>query len=122
MYGMLWWWNDRVMLGQDVVPVLLFTVHDHVRPISGSGCRGWGPRGSPSFQRTPRVPRARRKYVEGVERSCAYVAGAGRGRNRSRQGVGVGRFDDVMGARTRRKLPPDTSISLETFPQSLGGT
>jgi hypothetical protein len=24
-------------------PVLLFTVHGHVRPIGGSGCRGWGP-------------------------------------------------------------------------------
>jgi hypothetical protein len=35
-----------VMLGQGVVPMLLFVVHGHVRPISGSGCRGWGPRGS----------------------------------------------------------------------------
>jgi hypothetical protein len=32
-----------VMLGQGMVPVLLLTVHGHVRPIGGSGCRGWGP-------------------------------------------------------------------------------
>jgi hypothetical protein len=56
------------MLGQGVVPVLLLTVHGHVRPICGSGCRGWAPRGSPSCKRAPRVPRTRRKYVEGVER------------------------------------------------------
>jgi hypothetical protein len=65
-----------VMLGQGMVPVLLLTMHGHVRPIGGSECRGWGPRGSPSCQRAPRVPRARRKYAEGV-----------------------GRFDDVMRAR-----------------------
>jgi hypothetical protein len=85
------------MLGQGVVPVLLLIVHGHVRPIGGSRCRGWGPRGSPSCQRVPRVPRARRKYAEGV-----------------------GRFDDVMGARARRKLSPETPISPETFPQGSG--
>jgi hypothetical protein len=67
-----------VMLGQGVVSVLLFTVHSHVCPIGGSGCNGWGPRGSLSCQRAPRVPRARQKYAEGVER-----------------------FDDVMGAQAR---------------------
>jgi hypothetical protein len=30
------------MLGQSVVPVSLFTMHGHIYPISGSGCRGWG--------------------------------------------------------------------------------
>jgi hypothetical protein len=30
------------MLGQSVVLVPLFTVHGHVHPIGGSGCRGWG--------------------------------------------------------------------------------
>jgi hypothetical protein len=30
------------MLGQGVVPALLLIVHGHVRPIGGSGCRGWG--------------------------------------------------------------------------------
>jgi hypothetical protein len=33
----------EVMLGQGVVPVLLFIVRGHVRPIGGSGCHGWGP-------------------------------------------------------------------------------
>jgi hypothetical protein len=33
----------RVMLGQGMVPVLLLTVHGHVRPISRSGCHSWGP-------------------------------------------------------------------------------
>jgi hypothetical protein len=32
-----------IMLGQGVVPVLLLTVHGHVRPIDGSGCHNWGP-------------------------------------------------------------------------------
>jgi hypothetical protein len=31
------------MLGQGVVPVLLFTVRGHVHPIGGSECRGCGP-------------------------------------------------------------------------------
>jgi hypothetical protein len=33
----------EVMLSQGVVPVLLFTVHGHVRLIGGSESRGWGP-------------------------------------------------------------------------------
>jgi hypothetical protein len=98
-----------VTLGQSVVPVLLFTVHGHVCPIGGSGCRGWGPRGSPSCQRAPRVPRARRKHAKGVRLSRAYVAG-------------VGRINDVTRARTRRKPPPEAPISPETFPQGSGGT
>jgi hypothetical protein len=74
-----------VMLGQDVVP------------IGGSGCHGWGPRGSPSSLRVPRAPRARRKYAERI-----------------------GRFDDVTGARARQKMSSEAPISLETFPQGLG--
>jgi hypothetical protein len=31
-----------VMLSQGIVPVLLLTMHSHVRPIGGSGCRDWG--------------------------------------------------------------------------------
>jgi hypothetical protein len=31
-----------VMLDQSVILVLLLTVHSHVRPIGGSGCRGLG--------------------------------------------------------------------------------
>jgi hypothetical protein len=73
----------RVTLGQSVVLVLLFTVHGHVRPIGGSGCRGEGSRGSLPCQRAPSVPRARLKYADGVTRSYAYVAGIGRGRSRS---------------------------------------
>jgi hypothetical protein len=88
----------EVMLGHGVVPVLLLTVHGHIRPIGGSGCRGWGPRGSPSCQRAPCVPRVSQKYVEGV-----------------------GRFDDIMGSRARWKLPPEAPISPETFPQGSGG-
>jgi hypothetical protein len=30
------------MLGQGVVPVLLLTVHGHVRLIGRGECRGWG--------------------------------------------------------------------------------
>jgi hypothetical protein len=97
-----------VTLDQSMVPVLLFTVHGHFCPIGRSGCRGWGPRGSLSCQRAPRVPRAKRKYAEGVRRSCAYVAG-------------VGCFDDVMRARARQKPPLGAPISPETFPQGLGG-
>jgi hypothetical protein len=32
-----------VMLGQSMVPALLLTVHGHVRPIGGSGCRDGPP-------------------------------------------------------------------------------
>jgi hypothetical protein len=32
-----------VMLGQSVVPTLLFTMRGHVRPIGGNECRGWDP-------------------------------------------------------------------------------
>jgi hypothetical protein len=70
----------RVMLGQGVVSVLLFTVHGHVRLIGGSRCHGWGGRGFPSCQRAPCVPWARRKYIEGVRR-FDDVVGLGRGGN-----------------------------------------
>jgi hypothetical protein len=46
----------------------------------------------------PRVPWARRKYTEGV-----------------------GRFDDIMGAQARQKLPPEAPISPETFLQGSSG-
>jgi hypothetical protein len=67
-----------VMLGQGMIPVLLFIVCGHIRPIGGSGCRGWGPRGSPSCQRGPRVLRARQKYAERVKR-FDDIMGLGRG-------------------------------------------
>jgi hypothetical protein len=59
----------RVMSSQGVVPVLLLTVHGHIRPINRSEHRDLGgPRGSPSCQRVARVPRSRRKSVVGVGR------------------------------------------------------
>jgi hypothetical protein len=78
-------------------PVLLFTVHGHVRPIGGSGCCGWGPPWLPVLP-DGSTCQARRKYAEGV-----------------------GRFDDVMGAQARRKLPPKVPISPKTFLQGSGG-
>jgi hypothetical protein len=86
-----------VILDQSAVPMLLFTVHSHVRPIGGNGRYGEDSRGSPPCQRAPRAPRARQKYAKRVGRSRAYVAGVEQGRNCSRQGTGVRRFDDVMG-------------------------
>jgi hypothetical protein len=56
------------MLGQGVVPVLLLTVHGHVCPSVGAGATVGVPRGSPSYQRVPRVPRVRRKHAEGYGR------------------------------------------------------
>jgi hypothetical protein len=58
-------------------PMHPYTVRDRVRPIRGGGCRGGGPRGSQLHPRVLRVPRARRKYAEGVGHSHAYVAGVG---------------------------------------------
>jgi hypothetical protein len=100
-----------VMLDHSVVPMLLFTVHDHVCPIGGNGCRGRGPCGSSPCQRAPRVPRARQKYAKRVGRSRAYVVGVGRGGDCSRRGAGVRRFDDIMGTRARR----EASLSLGRF-------
>jgi hypothetical protein len=57
-----------------------------------------GPRGSPSCQRAPRVPRTRQKYVEEV-----------------------GRFDDVTRARTRRKNAVRGAYLARDFPQGSGG-
>jgi hypothetical protein len=82
------------MLGQSVIPCSCSLRTVTSVPSVGVGAVVGGPRGSPSFQRAPRVPWARQKYVEGV-----------------------GRFDDVTGARARRKLPPEAPISPETSPQ-----
>jgi hypothetical protein len=67
-------------------------------PSTGVGAGVGAPRGSLSCQRAPHVPQARRKYVKGVRH-----------------------FDHVMGARARRKLPPEAPISPETFPQGSSG-
>jgi hypothetical protein len=92
-----------VMLDHSAAPMLPSTMYGRVCPISGNGCRGGGPRGSRPCQRALRVPRARRKYAKGVGCSHAYLAGVGRGGERFRRDARVGRFDDVMGARARRK-------------------
>jgi hypothetical protein len=73
-----------VMLVQSVVPTFLLTVHGHVRPIGGSGCRGESPCGSLSCQRTPRVPQVRQKYAKGIRCSHAFIAEVRRGGSRSR--------------------------------------
>jgi hypothetical protein len=72
-----------VTLDHSTAPMLPSIVHGCVRPISGNGCRGGGPRGSRPCQRVLRVPRARRKCAKGVGRSRAYVAGVERGGDRS---------------------------------------
>jgi hypothetical protein len=66
-----------VMLDRDAAPMLPFTVHGRVHPISGNRRRGGGPHGSPPCQRALRVPRARQKYAKKVRCSRAYVAGFG---------------------------------------------
>jgi hypothetical protein len=69
------------MLGQGMVPVLLLTVHGHIRPIDGSGCHGSG------------VPMARRL-------ARGFHVSLGQGESKPR---GSDAFDDVTGARVRRK-------------------
>jgi hypothetical protein len=58
----------RVMLGQSVVPVFIFTMHDHVRPIGGNGRRGEVPRG-------PRLARGLHASL-GRDRSMQRGSGA----------------------------------------------
>jgi hypothetical protein len=85
------------MLSQGVVPVLLLTGTVTSIPSAGVGAVVEGPWGSLSCSRAPRIPRARWKYAEGV-----------------------GRFDDVTGARARRKLLPEASISPKAFLRGSG--
>jgi hypothetical protein len=82
-----------VMSGHNTAHMLSFTMHGRVRPIIGNGCRGGGPCGSRPCQRVLRVPRARWKYAQGVERFRAYVAGVGRSRAYV---AGVGRDRDYF--------------------------
>jgi hypothetical protein len=70
-----------VILGQSMVLVFLLTVHGHVCPISGSGCHGEGPHGSPSCQRAPRVSQAKQKYAKGS--SAPMLTLPGRARRKS---------------------------------------
>jgi hypothetical protein len=58
-------------------PMPPYTARGRACPIRGGGRRGGGPRGSQLRLRALHVPRARRKYVEGVGRFHAYVAGVG---------------------------------------------
>jgi hypothetical protein len=75
-----------VVLFRTTAPMPPYTVRGRARPIRGCGCRGGGPRGSQLRPRVLRVPRARQKYAEGVERSHAYVAGVRQGGDCSRWG------------------------------------
>jgi hypothetical protein len=70
-----------VMLSQSVVPVLLLTVHSHVHPIEGSMFRSWGPPWLPVLLQGSTCPSGE------VETRCG----------------GSGAFDDIMGARARRR-------------------
>jgi hypothetical protein len=97
-------WNDRGHVRSERGSCSLCTVTSV--PSAGVGVVVGAPRGSPSCQRAPHVPRTRQKYAKRIGRSRAYVAGVGRGGNRSRQGAGVRRFDNVMGARARQKASP----------------
>jgi hypothetical protein len=56
------------MLGQGVVPALLLIVHGHVRPISGSGCRGWG---------APVAPHLARGFHVSLGRDGSELKGSG---------------------------------------------
>jgi hypothetical protein len=87
-----------VMLGQGVVLVLLLTVHGHVHPIGGRGCHGWGALWLLVLPEGSTCPSGEAEVREGVER-----------------------FDDVMGARARQKLPHEAPMSPETFPHGSGG-
>jgi hypothetical protein len=69
----------EVILSQGVVLVLLFTMHGHIHPIGGSGCRGWG------------VPMA-------LHLAKGLHVPLGRGGSKLR---GLGAFDDAAGARAR---------------------
>jgi hypothetical protein len=97
------WWNDRGQVGSkrgSRVPVNCA----RSRP---SHQREWVPwRGPPWVPVLPEGstrPSSEAEVRQGVGRSPACVAGVGRGGSRSRQGAGVGRFDDVTGARAKRK-------------------
>jgi hypothetical protein len=60
-------------------PMPPYTVRGRVHPIRGGGCCGGRPRDSQLHPRALRVPRAMRKFVEGVRRSHAYVTMVGQG-------------------------------------------
>jgi hypothetical protein len=105
------WWNDRSHVGLE---------HGFHAPVHcARSCPShwwewapwWGPRSSSPCQRVLRVPWMRGKHAKRVRHSRAYITGVGRGGDCSRRGIRVGRFDDVMGARARRKA----SLSLGRF-------
>jgi hypothetical protein len=89
----------RVMLGQGVVPVLMLTAHGHVRPISVSGCCGWG---------GPMAHCLARGFHVSLGRGGSKLRGSGT--LMTSQGLGRG-----------KKMPPEMPISLVTLPQGLGG-
>jgi hypothetical protein len=87
------------MLGQGVVPVLLLTVHGHVHPIGGSGCRGWG---------APVAPRLTRGFHVSLGRGGSGLKGSSA-------------LMTSRGSGEAKKMPPEAPISPETSPQGLGG-
>jgi hypothetical protein len=109
------------MLGQSVVPTLLFLVHGHVLPICKDGHRGEGPSGFSPCHRAPRIPRARQKYAKRVRRSHAYVVGIGQGGSCSRQGAGVGHFDDIMGLGRGKNYRPRRLARLRPLYKARAG-
>jgi hypothetical protein len=87
------------MLGQGVIPVLLLTVHGHVRSIGGSRCRGWGGPWLPVLPEGSTCPLDEAEVRRGGRALLMTSRGLGRG----------------------RKMPPEAPISPETFPQGSGG-
>jgi hypothetical protein len=82
-----------VMLDQDVVPVLLLTVHGHIRPICRSGFRGWGAPWFPVLPEGSTCPSGMVKVCQGGWALLMTSRELGRG----------------------GKMPP------KTFPQGSGG-
>jgi hypothetical protein len=79
--------------------MLLLTVHGHVRPIGGSGCRGL---------RAPVAHRLARGFHVSLGRGGSKL----RGSDALMTSRGLGRGG---------KMPPEAPISPETSPQGSGG-
>jgi hypothetical protein len=73
-----------VMLGQGVVPVLLFTVHGHVHPIGGSESCGWGPM-APCLARGLHVSLGRGESAPSGSDALMTLRGSGEEEGRSRR-------------------------------------
>jgi hypothetical protein len=87
------------MLGQGVILVLLLTMHGHVHPIGGSGCRGLAPPWLAVLPEGSMCPSSEAEVSRGVQALLMTPRGLGRG----------------------GKILPKALISPETSPQGLGG-